>query len=62
MGDIHNPIVHFSPFVVYSRAWSLSSSNLFIVKIFFLGLVEFLKSYLVPSGQVIVEIKSPFKG
>ncbi|RVX09357.1 hypothetical protein CK203_015265 [Vitis vinifera] len=30
-------------------------------EIFFLGLVKSLKSYLVPSGQVFVEFKSPFK-
>ncbi|RVX23928.1 hypothetical protein CK203_000055 [Vitis vinifera] len=31
-------------------------------EIFFLGLVKSLKSYLVPSGQVLVEFKSPLKG
>ncbi|RVW91070.1 hypothetical protein CK203_039948 [Vitis vinifera] len=31
-------------------------------EIFFLGLVKSLKSYLVPSDQVFVEFKSPFKG
>ncbi|RVW36395.1 putative mitochondrial protein [Vitis vinifera] len=31
-------------------------------EIFFLGLVKCVKSYLVPSGQVLVEFKSPFKG
>ena len=29
---------------------------------FFLSLVKSLKSYLVPSGQVLVEFKSPLKG
>ena len=52
----------FSPFLADSRAWSLSSSGLFSVKSFFFSLVKSLKSYLVPSDQVLVEFKSPFKG
>ncbi|RVX01566.1 DUF724 domain-containing protein 7 [Vitis vinifera] len=31
-------------------------------EIFFLGLVKSLKSFNVPSGQVFMELKSPFKG
>ena len=41
--------VHFSPSMADSRVWSLSSSDLFSVKFFFLGLVKFLKPCLVPS-------------
>ena len=54
--------VLFSSSLADSRAWSLSSSSLFSVRLFFLALSKVLNPILFLSGQVFLEFKSPFKG
>ena len=54
--------VLFSHSLADSRAWSLSSSGLFLVKSFFLALSKVSNPILFLPGQVLVEFKSPFKG
>ncbi|RVW37832.1 hypothetical protein CK203_087876 [Vitis vinifera] len=60
MSSLHSVLL--SPSSSDSRAWSLSSSGSFSVKSFFLCIVKRFKSFNVPSGQVFMELKSPFKG
>ena len=54
-------LVHFSPFMVDSRVWSLSSLGLFTVKFFFLPLSDFSNHVLFIMTKFLWRSKAPSK-